>query len=372
MAKKSISAGEYYAALKKLTQGKVPPVTLIYGGQDYFRRKALQQLENASRKNNPDISVISFQGPASNSESQLNVNTILEELTNYGLFASEKLVVIKRAARFLFPRKKANDADSDTVGQSSGNIEKLVDYIKNPVDSMHLVLELDNIDKRRSVGKALLKHSSVLECPQLRWDNEVRTWIMQDIKNRGHSISSGAADMLFVIYGSDPGVISGELEKLCLFAGNIPQITEDDVREFMGDSIALTGFEIVNAIEEKNAGKAITAARQLIRQGVADQRGKKSDLVGSVHMALGGIRGGLVRIWQSHQVVSAGGSLNDIQSKMRISGKRADVIYQAGKKFNTFDLQKAFKMLSTSLENLHGTGSDPSLELERLVLGICS
>ncbi|MHC4871411.1 MAG: DNA polymerase III subunit delta [Planctomycetota bacterium] len=371
MAKKSISAGEYYAALKKLTQGELPPVTVIYHGQDYFRRKALLQLEKAARKKKPEISLISFQGPSSNSESQLNVNTILEELTNYGLFASEKMVVIKRAARFLFPRKAGGDEEGG-AGQTSGDIDKLIEYIINPVAGMYLVIELDNIDKRRSAGKALMQNSAVIECPELRWDREVTGWIMQDIKSRGHSISSAAADMLFVVYGADPGVISGELDKLCIFAGNIPQITEDDVREFMGDSIALTGFEIVNAIEDKDVRKAVTAARQLVKQGVADQRGKRADLVGSVHMALGGIRGCLVRIWQSHQVVAAGGSLRDVESKMRVSGRRAEVIYKAGRKFNTFDLKKAFNMLSVSLENLHGTGSDPALELEKLVLGICS
>lgn len=364
---KTTSIGDYYHNLKKISEGNLAPINVVAGGQDYFRRTALKLLEKNAIKKNPELALISFQGPASANETNLKPSAILEELSSYGLFASQKMVVVKRAQRFLFPSRNTSSDESE---ESTSNLDELINYISNPTEGMFLVLELESIDKRKKIGKELVKHANVIECPTLKWESEVISWIKQDMQERGHSISSGAANMLYTLYGTDPGVISGEIDKLCIFAGKIPQITEDDVKAFMGDSIALTGFELVNSIEERNTAKALSFARQYIEQGFSSQ-GKSAGIIGSVHMALGSIRACILRIWQAHDIVAAGGGMSEIESTFRARGRRAEVIFSAAQKYNLFDIKNAFNALSESLARLHDTGSDPALELEMAVLAIC-
>ncbi|MHC4885348.1 MAG: DNA polymerase III subunit delta [Planctomycetota bacterium] len=360
---------DYQGALATLKRDGAAPICVVSGGQDWFRRTAIQAYEAAIRQAYPDVSEISFQGPASQGETTLPVTTVLEELTSYGLFASNKLVVVRRAQRFLFPVKRGGGDNDDDKGNKKH--AALIRYLENPTDGMFLLLELDSLDKRTKLGKTLNKAALVIPCPELKYERDTLPWLRAEAKRQGVGLTPQAAEMLFSIHGADPGVLASELTKLSLYAEGTGQIDGPTVESFMGGTMALSFFELGNAVEAGNTHKALNVARRMIVQGVQDSRGKRVDLVGTVHMALGSLRSTLSTLWEAHDVASQGGSEQDLRAKLGARGWRAPELLAAGRRMHLRDIEDGFECLAAGLAALHDTGGDPAITLERAVHTLC-
>lgn len=366
MAKRT-SVGEYQAALKKLSaMDGPPPVCVVTGGQEYFRREAVRAVVKSVKAVYPEVGVASFQGPATQGEQNLSENEVVGELTSYGLFASQKLVLVRHAQRFLFPPRGGDDES-----KSSSKQDMLADYVASPTDGMFLLLECESLDRRTKRGKALVKHSLIIDCPELRYDRDTLPWLQQTARHLGISITPDAAEMLYTIHGSDPGTLKSELDKFTLFAEDTGQIDGDAVRAFMGDSLALSIFELSNAIEARDSRRALAVTRRMIRQGITDQRGKKVDTVGTVHMAMGSLRTCLQTLWTAHDVAARGGGVKELEPHLGNRAWRARELYKAGQSYTLHEIRTAYDSICTALSNMHDTGGDPAQSLERVVLGLC-
>jgi DNA polymerase III delta subunit len=370
VAKRQNQLDEYNEALKGITPGALPLICVVYGGDEFFRRRALLKIQNAAKKNNKEIETVSFHGKAAN-ETQLPVSTVLEELSGTGLFCSEKIVEVRRADRFLFPASSAQSAGSSSKGGKSSALDKLCEYIENPRSGIYLVFECEKLNRKLKPGKALAKNATLISCPQLRWESEVKGWLRKEASSQGNTLTHEAVDMLYSVYGNDVGALSGEVQKLSVFAKGEAQIDGAVVRELMGATTALTGFELTNAVEAKDVAKAMKVARVMIVQGVSDQKGKNVGLTGTVHMALGSLRNCVLRIWRAHDVVARGGSIGDIEAEFNTRGKRAEVMFEAGRSYRLHEIKNALDAIAGALEGLHDTGGDCALTLEKTVLQIC-
>ncbi|MFW5856577.1 MAG: DNA polymerase III subunit delta, partial [Planctomycetota bacterium] len=288
-----------------------------------------------------------------------------------GLFATEKLVVVRRADRFLFPGGSGG-GETDGDGKSAGKRDDpLADYVADPTDGMYLPLECERLDRRTKRGKALAKHGLLLDCPELRYERDTLPWLRGRARDRSLDLTPDAARMLFTIHGAEPGVLAGELEKLALFAAGAGQIDEAAVRTFMGDAMALSFFELSNAVEARDPAEALTVARRMIRQGLTDQRGRKVDLVGAVHMAMGSLRSTLATLWRAHDVAARGGGPSELEPHLGGRAWRAEAILRAGERYRLDEIRRGFDALTEALAAIHDTGGDPALALERTVLTIC-
>ncbi|MBN1257117.1 MAG: DNA polymerase III subunit delta [Planctomycetes bacterium] len=374
MAKqKKTSVGEYQAALNKLAAGELPPVCLVCGGQEYFRREAVDFFLKTAKDKQPGLGIATYQGPASQNESSLSPETILEELTSYGLFATQKLVVVRQAQYFLFPQRGAGKSEvattKETAKTSKG--DRLAEYIANPIPGMFLLLECETLDRRTKLGKNLDKHASIVTCPELRYDRETLAWIRQVAKGMGLRIDAAAAEMLFSIHGAEPGILKGELEKLSLFVEDRGEINLRAVEAVMGSTLALNLFELSNAIEARNLKQALTTTRRMLRQGLTDKRGRTLDVMGTFHLAMGSLRSCLDTLWQAQDVAASGGSAQDLAPRLGARAFRANDLLKAGKSYSLQELHTGLSALTTGLAKVHNTGGDPALTLEKVVLTIC-
>ncbi len=81
------------------------------------------------------------------------------------------------------------------------------------------------------------------------------------------SPSPGARRSITLRAGGDPGLLQGELEKVCLYAGDCQKIEEDDVRTAMRDLGESWVFDFTGALSQRNAVKALALLRRLFAQG---------------------------------------------------------------------------------------------------------
>ncbi len=365
MAKGDLTYKDYERSLGQILSD-LPPVIVIEGGEDYLRSAALAAVMAKLKEVNPGISEVMFYGPASQGEAAFNLNDLMQELNSSSLFSSSKIVVFRRAQRMLFL-----GAGGEASSKKGGPLEALADYITNPAEGNFLIIEVDKVNKGRKIGKDMAKAPTVF-CPVLSKRGDVAVWLRAEAQKHGKKLDPDAPDMLFTAHGGNLGALAGEIEKISLYGGASKTITLEDVQTFMTGSVEFSVFELTNAIEERDLGKALHCARLITGQGSRDQKsGKRQDGDSSAHQALAMISSRLEILLRARAIISAGGRIPELCSELGVGNWQAESLFAAAKRFTLLDLKNAINSLTTEMHSSHDTGADVQLSLERLVAGIC-
>lgn len=97
---------------------------------------------------------------------------------------------------------------------------------------------------------------------------QLRNWMQARAKSLGCSVSPLALQLLSELVGSNLGLLSIEIDKLCLYAQG--RIVEDkDVKSLVAYAQETNVFNMVDAILERNASKATRLLNQLEDEGAA-------------------------------------------------------------------------------------------------------
>ena len=364
-----IDVDGFYDTLDALRSGSVPPVLVIAGDEALFRRQAVEALLAGIEKVAPGVQLVTFYGPASRNEAALPVATVLDELRLRSLFASQKLVLVRGAQLFLFPQK--NEETAAKRGAATPE-DELASYVGAPAEGMFLAFEVESVNRTRKTGKALAEHARIIDCPVLKWERDVSAWLRRAARQMGKGITPQAVSMLFLAHGAVPGALWQELEKCCIYVGAAEEISESAVREFLGDSIAFSAYELSNAIESRDLEKGLTLARRIVSQGISDKDGRSQDLTGSVHIVFGNIHACLAGIWQAQDVLAAGGGEGELADRLGPARFRARFLLEAARRYSGREIARAFAALAEAVASMHDTGSDAALALERIVVSICA
>lgn len=169
---------------------------------------------------------------------ETDVQSIISSAKRYPMMANYQVVIIKEA-------------------QGIQNIEELLPYIENPLDSTLLVVQYKykKIDKRKSFYKQVDKKGVLFESKKL-YDSQIAGWINSYVRERGYEITPKASAMLTEFLGTDLSKVVNEIGKLIL---NVPEkatINDELVERNIGISKDYNIFELQNAIGTKNVLKA--------------------------------------------------------------------------------------------------------------------
>ncbi|MCD4729302.1 MAG: DNA polymerase III subunit delta [Bacteroidales bacterium] len=169
---------------------------------------------------------------------ETDVQSIISNAKRYPMMANYQVVIVKEA-------------------QEIKNIDELLPYIENPLDSTLLVInyKYKKIDKRKSFFKQIGKKGVLFESKKL-YDNQIAGWINSYVRERGYDITPKASAMLTEFLGTDLSKVVNEITKLIL---NVPEkatINDELVERNIGISKDFNIFELQNAIGGRNILKA--------------------------------------------------------------------------------------------------------------------
>jgi len=176
------------------------------------------------------------------------------------MMVPKRLVLLMHAERLLAP-KKENDA-------TSKDLELLEEYVKAPVDSSCLVIVTDNLDKRRSLTRALMSKAAVVECTGPSNAAEAARWVRDRVAQEGMEIDPKAARLVAERVGPDVTRLRADVERLVLYAMGNKTITEADVLAVVGAATYHDDWGIVNAIERGAAAEALRELALLMDEGI--------------------------------------------------------------------------------------------------------
>ena len=226
MAEKKAVGTTFDAVMRDLRAGKYAPVYVLMGEESYYIDQITDFIAaNALREEERDFNQTVVFG------ADVNAGNIADLARRYPMMAERQVVIVKEA-------------------QNIKNWDRLETY---------LVIAHKNgkIDGRKKILTVAQKVGVVFESKKKR-DYELPAFIEAYLREKGFSIDNKSAQMIAEYIGADLSRLTSELDKVVLsFSDDEPKkVTPDVVERQIGVSKEFNGFELKNALAERDILKA--------------------------------------------------------------------------------------------------------------------
>lgn len=324
--------------LKEWRAGKFRPVYYLLGEESAAKSDALAALKALFKAD--DFNLFEFVGEPSS-----EAPAAVAEALTLPVFAERRLVIV---------RSPKLTAEAKGV---------YADYLKSPSPTTTLVLlgEDARADRKDAFAAAAAAAGAVCVFGPLG-EQEAARRLAEDAGKAGKTLSPEAAELLVAEAGTDWGILSNELEKLVLYVGKEAEIGPEAALACLGHRKSADPWAFSRLIQERDRKACLTQLRELFV-------GEKPEDV--VFPALGQLRAAYLKQLKAKRLAKAGVPAREIETKLRIfydNGFWARAQRVTEERLRR-DLRRCLEV-ETDLKSK--TWLDPKLELERLVVELCS
>ena len=236
------------AVHSEIISGTLDSIYLILGDDEHEAIELANEFEQVVDESLRPFNIERFDG----ADSSLSVGMVLNATQILPMMSPRRVVVVVRAETLLEPKRQTEAANRD--------IESLLDYIEDPVESTTLVLVAGRLNRTRKVTKKLFTKARVLQCGGLERVQDAQRWIRARLKSEGCRMSAGGIRLLGERVGPDIARLRDAIERLTLFAEGQSELSEADVVEVVPPGAAHDDWAVTNAIER---GAVDVALREL-------------------------------------------------------------------------------------------------------------
>ena len=225
----------YSSLMKELQSGKYRPVYYLMGEESYYIDKICDYIaEHALQPEERDFNQTIMFG------SDVSASQIADAARRYPMMSERQVIIVKEA-------------------QNLKNTDALEKYLKQPSTTTVLVICHKNgkIDgRKREYVKAIQQAGILFESQKLK-ERDLPFFIENYVKQKKASIDPKSTQLIADAIGADLSRLVSELEKVLL---GLPEtdrrITPEVVEDRIGVSKDFNGFELRDAIVNKNVFKA--------------------------------------------------------------------------------------------------------------------
>lgn len=231
-----------------LKDGTVP-VYLLHGDEAFETRQALTWLRTKVLAGAlEDFNLDRFDG-----STRPDAERIAQAARTLPMMAARRFVWIKNA--------------QGVFGLNKAEVKPLVDYVSAPDPMACVVFEATTrVKKNGALYKRIAKHGLVLETKTPN-ERTLPNWVRARAQSRGRRIDAMAASMLVEALGRDLAALDAAVERLTLYVPEPGLITAQHVQDTVVHTRTRTVWDLINAVAERNASKALARAHHLIEQG---------------------------------------------------------------------------------------------------------
>ncbi len=237
-----MAKASYSGVLKDIKNGKLSPCYFFHGEETFLAEEVtdaiIQKSFNATKD---DFNLHIFYGK------DAGATDILQAAMSFPMLAERKVVVLR---------------DADQLKQASA----LEDYFKRPTDTTSFIAISAKPDMRKKPWNSMKDYATMVEFKPLA-EAEIAAWMSEYLAKRKKQITEQALLLLSARLDTSLREINSQLDKLCTFVGDRPEINEEDVEAVVGISRQYNVFELCNAIGQKNLPLAVQIYQQMMRAG---------------------------------------------------------------------------------------------------------
>jgi DNA polymerase-3 subunit delta len=191
------------------------------------------------------------------------VQSVLDAARTLPMMAPRRVVLVMQAELMLAPKR-----ESEAATRALGAFEELV---RQPEPQTTIVLAAAAVDRRSRVYKLLAKHATVVECGALESQADTERWVRNRIAAAGAAIEPAGARLLAERCGTDVKRLRNDVDRLLLYALGQKTIAAADVREIAGPATLQDDWAMANAIEARDAPRALRQLALLLDAGAAPE-----------------------------------------------------------------------------------------------------
>lgn len=225
--------------IQDLKNNEFKQVYLLCGEEDYLRKQYRDKLKTALVSEGDTMNYNYFEGK------DINVGEIIDLAETLPFFADKRVIILENSG----------------LCKSGG--EELAKYVKQPAETVVLILVETQIDKRSGLYKAIKEAGRVCEfAPQ----NEatLKKWIYSLAKQENKGIDEQTINLFLEKTGTEMANIRTEWEKLMCYTIKSDKVLPKDVEEVCTQRISNRIFEMVAAIAEKRQQEALDMYHDLL------------------------------------------------------------------------------------------------------------
>ncbi|OGR04133.1 MAG: DNA polymerase III subunit delta, partial [Deltaproteobacteria bacterium RIFOXYA12_FULL_61_11] len=233
-----------FEQVERLEKAPLRPILLVQDEEWFFAPRCVKVLKQRYLpKGLADFNFVRLDAD------KLTAEELGDHVRTMPVFAERRVVVLDRA-------EKAKTA----------LLEGLANLAQTPVDSTCLiVLVQGKLDGRLKTVKVLREHSTELVFEKLR-PKDLLPFIHRQLQNLGKRINDEGARLLADLIGPDLPLLVSELAKVATFVGDRTTITAQDVEEITSQVRLSTVFELLNALDEHHAPRALVILQHLLEE----------------------------------------------------------------------------------------------------------
>ena len=230
---------------RELKAGKVGPLYLLYGPEDYLRDAAARVVADVALKDSP----LREFNESGYSLSSADVQQAIAAAEQMPMMGGRRVVRVTDFGRL-------READE----------EALVRYVTRPAETSTVIFVSGDLDKRRRLSKTLLDVCVSVEFAELK-DAELAAWARDRLKHLGAHADERTLRQVVALVGASVRQLATELEKLATAALPDGQITMELVDSLVGRSRELSNFELSDHLIARDRRRALETLRKLLDDG---------------------------------------------------------------------------------------------------------
>lgn len=246
-----------FQVLEEIAQGKISPVYLLYGPEEYIADCIIKGLQER---------VFSFAAGAAEMDYEVwegencSLREVLTTAQSPPWFGSWRLIVVNRVPWFKGAREE--------------EVEQLQEYLKQPMASTVLVFKAGaEVERRSGLFRCLeiSPHAVVVECGELG-ERERRAWLQIRAGELGLNLDYEALEYLLAFGGKGLRGLENELQKLASYLLPSSVVSLETVQQVCTREVEGHIFEVIDAVAAREKFKALSLCRELINVGVPASR----------------------------------------------------------------------------------------------------
>ena len=246
----------------------------------------------------------------------------------------------------------------ETEALKAPELEKLLPYLEEPVDSTVLVFLADKVDARLKFFKALDRKGFLARFDPVRGTPLLR-FLDSEAKRLGARLGPGVAELISELVGADLLALSSAVEKLSLYAGEGGTVLAEHVDAVIAQTRQSVIFELTDAVGEGNVDVALGSLQSLLQGGEPEQR--------VLFMITRQVR----MIWTALEAQAAGTPPAGLPAVLGVPPFVARKIAAQARRFDLASIRAAHAEIHRTDLALKRVRLPRHLLLERLIIGLC-
>jgi DNA polymerase III subunit delta len=330
---------------KKISKKQVDLVYLLFGTEAFLINETKHLLiEHVLDEEEKDFNLSVYD------LEETPIEAALEDAETFPFMGEKRLVILQNPA-FLTSEK--------SKGKVEHNLAKLEEYLSQPAPYSIVVFSApyEKLDERKKVTKELKRKATIVEAKKLS-EQELISWVKERAASNGAIIENDAIELLLSLAGTNLFMLTSEIDKLALYAGENQPINKDIVDRLTARSLEQNIFSLVDKVVHRNVEAALRIYYDLLKQNEEPIK------------ILAVITGQFRLIYQVKELARKGYGQQQIAATLKIHPFRVKLAAGQAGAFSDEELTRIIKLLAEADYQMKTGGMKKEMLIEMILFQI--